>query len=113
MHCNDANCAGDDESITSTGTARLPLAGFGFTSLVLDADRNPVVSYSREYILMPGWILSLELTVMHCNDPGCVGGDESFTSPDRASGRRRVRLTGPRRHRQPRRQVTTTTSTMA
>ena len=85
MHCNDANCAGDDESITSTGTARLPLAGFGFTSLVLDADRNPVVSYSRDYILMPGWIQVSELTVMHCNDPGCVGGDESVTSPDMAS----------------------------
>jgi len=72
VHCNDANCAGGDESITapdSTGDV-----GY-FTSLALDAVGNPVVSYYDNY---PNY----DLKVLHCNDANCAGGDESITSPD-------------------------------
>lgn len=69
MHCNDPNCAGGGESITSPDTAGV--VGL-FTSLALDTGGNPVVSYSDRG----------DLKVMHCNDPSCVGGDESITAAD-------------------------------
>jgi len=73
LHCNDPNCTGGDESITSPDTA----GDVGtYTSLVLDADGNPVVSYYDG--------TSMDLQVMHCNDPNCAGGDESIASPDTA-----------------------------
>ena len=71
LHCNDPNCAGGDESIESPDTA-----GFVglYTSLALDADGNPVISYLDN--------TNGDLKVMHCNDPNCAGGDESIASPD-------------------------------
>jgi hypothetical protein len=71
LHCNDANCAGGDESITApvmgpSGT------GIADTSLALDASGNPVVSYSH----------GGNLKLLHCNDANCAGGGESITSPD-------------------------------
>ena len=74
IHCNDANCAGDDESITSPDTGGV--VG-GHTSLALDASGNPVVSY---YDATNG-----NLKIIHCNDANCAGGDESITSPDLGS----------------------------
>ena len=65
LHCNDPNCAGGDESITS------PVTPGTYSSLALDAAGNPVVSY-----------LDDGLKLLHCNDPNCVGGDESITSLD-------------------------------
>ena len=72
LHCNDPSCAGDDESITAPDTV-----GIGsWNSLVLDGSGNPVVSY---------WDLgSGDLKVLHCNDPNCVLGGDSITSPDTA-----------------------------
>ncbi len=59
LHCNDPNCAGGDESITTpditTGTD---------TSLVLDANGFPVVAYASN--TTPG------MKVLHCDDPNCV-----------------------------------------
>ncbi len=71
LHCNDANCAGSDESITSPDTAG---SVGGYTSLALDGSGNPVVSYHD--------FDNFDLKVLHCNDPNCSGGDESITSPD-------------------------------
>ena len=73
MHCNDPNCAGGDESITSPDSAG---AVGEFTSLALDASGYPVISYYDA--------ANRDLNVMHCNDPDCAGGDESITSPDTA-----------------------------
>jgi hypothetical protein len=68
LHCNDANCAGGDESIESVGTDS------GGPSLALDSDGNPVVSYFDR--------TSRHLKVLHCNDANCAGGDESIESVD-------------------------------
>jgi hypothetical protein len=71
LHCNDPNCSGGDESITSPDTG----VSFGEqSSLALDSTGNPIVSYQRG--------LNNTLKVLHCNDPNCSGGDESITSPD-------------------------------
>lgn len=72
LHCNDPNCTGGDESIVSVDTG----GDVGeYTSLVLDASGNPVVSYNDAYP-------NKDLKLLHCNDPNCAGGDESITSPD-------------------------------
>lgn len=75
MHCNDPNCAGDDESIT-TPTSDFVL--FGFLDMALDSSGNPVISYT--YYNDPISPTVVEIRVMHCNDPSCAGGDESITT---------------------------------
>jgi hypothetical protein len=72
LHCNDPNCAGDDESILTVdsewGSGRV-------SSLELDAAGNPVVAYYR-------WGSSFDLKLLHCNDPNCAGDDESILTVD-------------------------------
>ncbi|MCP4967935.1 MAG: hypothetical protein GY926_22210, partial [bacterium] len=71
LHCNDPDCAGDDESITSPDTA----GNVGsYTSLALDAQQRPVVSYLDES--------NGDLKILHCNDPDCADEDDSITNPD-------------------------------
>jgi hypothetical protein len=71
LHCNDPNCSGNNESIQAPDT----LGDVGlYTSLVLDANGNPVVSY---YELGAG-----NLKVLHCNDPNCAPGGDSIQAPD-------------------------------
>ncbi len=71
LHCDDPNCAGGGESITSPDTAG---AVGTSSSLQLDASGNPVVSYQD--------LGASDLKVLHCDDPNCAGGGESITSPD-------------------------------
>jgi hypothetical protein len=71
LHCNDPNCAGGDESVQSPDTAG---SAGRYTSLVLDASGNPVVSHRDEAID--------DLKLLHCNDPYCAGGNESIQAPD-------------------------------
>ena len=75
LHCNDPDCTGGDESVTSPDT--LDTVG-RYTSLALDSSGNPVVSYEGA--------TAGALKVLHCNDPDCTGGDESIESPTRALG---------------------------
>jgi hypothetical protein len=76
LHCNDPNCAGGDESISTVDTpynvSYMP--DTHLTSLALDGSGYPVVSYYDQ--------ANNVLKVLHCNDPNCVGGDESITSLD-------------------------------
>ena len=75
MHCNDADCAGDDENIQTADE----FGGTGFyTSLELDAAGNPVISYSCHTSPpnIPNQCPALK--VLHCTDAKCaaepVGG---------------------------------------
>lgn len=71
LHCNDANCTGGGEIITTPDT----LNSVGeFTSLALDGAGNPVVSYY--------YSATSDLRVLHCNDPNCAPGGEIITTPD-------------------------------
>jgi hypothetical protein len=74
MHCNDANCAGGDESIEDIEALPAPSILSFATSLVLDASGFPVVAYYNSAMT--------DLRVLHCNDVNCAGGDESITSPE-------------------------------
>jgi len=71
MHCDDPNCAGGNESITSPDTPGY--SGDG-ASIVLDGSGNPIIAHHDT--------LTSDLRVVHCNDPDCSGGDESITAPD-------------------------------
>ncbi len=67
VHCNDANCAGGNEttniiysSITSLGSAG--------TSLKLDGSGKPMIAFSRG---------SNQLNYMHCDDVNCAGTEST------------------------------------
>ncbi len=65
VHCNDPGCVGgDDVPVTVDASGE---TGF-YTSLVLDAVGNPMISYQDS--------TNRDLRLVHCNDPGCVGGDD-------------------------------------
>jgi len=73
IHCDDPNCTGGETaSVVDAGVT----TGW-FTSIELDSAGNPVVSYYTDEFD--------DLKIAHCNDPACVGGDESITVPDSAS----------------------------
>ncbi len=75
LHCNDPNCSGGDESITSPDTGGD--VGF-FSSLALDADGYPVVGYYDG--------TNADLKLLHCNDPNCAPGGNSITAPHTTGG---------------------------
>jgi len=77
MHCNDPDCAGNDESIT---TPILEGVTGQYSDLVLDASGNPVVAY---YDTTRG-----RLGLLVCDDPNCEGDETPvFPDPDRVTGR--------------------------
>lgn len=77
MHCNDPDCAGNDESIT----APVPDGVTGqHSALVLDSSGNPVVAY---YDTTRG-----RLGIVRCDDPNCAGVETPVhPDPDRVTGR--------------------------
>ncbi len=73
VHCNDASCsAGGDSMVTVDAAGNVGL----FTSLVMDAAGNPVVSYYHS--------ANADLKVARCNDPNCAGADDSTVIVDAA-----------------------------
>jgi len=70
MHCNDANCAGNDESISGV----VMLDTFNASSLKLDASGYPAIVFTE-----PGFG---GLFVVHCNDANCAGNDETTEITD-------------------------------
>lgn len=76
MRCTDPNC---DPAVLGPESVNYPDAtkrGGLFTSLVLDEDGYPVVSYVDE--TDSGW----RLRILHCNDLNCAGGDDIISNPD-------------------------------
>jgi hypothetical protein len=70
-HCNDADCAGEDDSVVTVDSD----GDVGWhTALALDAAGNPVIAYYEE--------TAGELRVAHCNDANCAGGDDSVVTVD-------------------------------
>jgi hypothetical protein len=72
LHCDDPNCAGIETPASPDAAGSVG----SDSSLALDASGYPVISYYDN--------TNQDLKVMHCNDPACVGGDESIVSPDTA-----------------------------
>jgi hypothetical protein len=73
MHCNDPDCAGNDESITlHDDLTEAP-------SLVLDGAGNPVVAY---HVVTGAPFKTGAVRVMHCNDEDCSGGGEPVVTVD-------------------------------
>jgi hypothetical protein len=74
LRCGDVNCSsGNLIHAPDTDNAANDTGALG-TSLKLDSAGNPVVSYLDQN--------NIELEVMHCNDPNCIGADESLETPD-------------------------------
>ncbi len=71
--CNDAACAGGDETITTVDD---PVDAGAFSSLALGSDGFPVISYLDDG--------ASALRVAKCNDAACAGGDETITIVDNA-----------------------------
>ncbi len=70
--CNDAACAGGDETITTVDDPG-NLVGT-YTSLAIGADGLPVISYRDN--------TAGSLKVAKCNDAACAGGNETITTVD-------------------------------
>ncbi len=68
LHCGDPACGAGNTIATREADGN---AGIG-SSLALDADGNPIVSYRD--------ITNGDLRVLHCTDPACLGGN-TITSP--------------------------------
>lgn len=68
LHCGNPACTAGNTIATREALAN---AGIG-SSLALDADGNPIVSYRD--------ITNGDLRVLHCSDPACLGGN-TITSP--------------------------------
>jgi hypothetical protein len=76
-HCNDADCAGGDESTTTPDNDSNTILPSGRRAIALDADGYPVIVYQD--------VTNDLLKLMHCNDEDCAGGDESIVLPDPTS----------------------------
>ena len=74
MHCNDPNCAGNNESITTADNSANDVGRY--PSLKLDASGKPVVAYQDGTVG--------DIKVLHCDDVNCAVGGDSITTPDTA-----------------------------
>jgi hypothetical protein len=65
-HCNDADCAGSDESVNVVDSTN---DRGEYSSLALDSLGQPIISYYD--------LTSQRLLLAHCNDADCAGGDDA------------------------------------
>jgi hypothetical protein len=73
LKCNDVACSGSGDTATAVDSA----SDVGsFSSIAIGTDGFPVISYKDA--------TSDELKVAKCNDPGCVGNDETISVVDGA-----------------------------
>lgn len=71
LRCNDPSCSGgDDVPVTVDASAGRGL----FTSLALDGEDNPVITYYESVVG--------DLLLLRCNDPACSGGDDLSVTLD-------------------------------
>ncbi len=75
--CNDAACAGGDETLSTVDSAVLGSAG-QHTSIALGADGLPLISHFDN--------TNDDLRVAKCNDAACAGGDETRSTVDFQGG---------------------------
>ncbi len=76
LRCDDPLCSGGGDTITIVDSAGL---GGGYSSLALDVNDNPVISYDYH----DGTYSNLK--VVHCGDPTCTAGNV-FATPYMVAG---------------------------
>jgi len=74
IRCDDINCVNESDNDVDTAVSNAD-----FISIKLDLNEYPVVSY---YDAAPRY----DLKILHCNDVGCLGGDESIETVDTLGG---------------------------
>lgn len=70
MHCNDANCAGSNETVTAPDSG----GDVGVQPSIVLSSGNPTVAYRDE--------TNGDLKLLRCDDPDCAGGGDSITAMD-------------------------------
>jgi hypothetical protein len=88
MHCDDVNCAGQNESITTPDSA----GDVGRDPALMLVGGNPIVTYRDE--------TNGDLKLLACNDLDCAGGDDFIKPLDTAidSGKNSAPTTDPMLH---------------
>jgi len=76
-HCNDAACAGANETITTVDDPAVNLVG-AYSSIAIGADQLPIVAYQDA--------TAGALKVAHCDDMLCAGANETITTVDDSPG---------------------------
>jgi hypothetical protein len=72
--CNDADCTGGDESVTTIESFWLPTFISSEAELALDASGNPILAYLKD----AGG--NRELRVIHCGNAACTSGNTIATA---------------------------------
>jgi len=70
MHCNDANCAGANETITTPDSG----GDVGLQPSIILSGGNPTVAYRDE--------TNGTLKLLRCDDPDCAAGGDTITTLD-------------------------------
>ena len=68
-HCNDANCAGSDESLTAPLSSSANDTGTYSKSILLDGSGYPMIAYLD--------LTNTDLMYLHCDDVNCAGDETS------------------------------------